>query len=466
MLPCLRISCPRIGAAPRDELAVRTPCPARLASAALPRASVPAPASALFLILALFGLSIAAGGADAHGRSVSYSSWEVDATGADVSVRLKLLELSRRGPEALPPGSVPGSQPPGAPDLPARAFPRELVLVADGTLCTPDPAATRRPDEPGWVRYQWRVDCPPDAATLSIHSQILLDVAPSHLHFARARFSGVSGVSEDISEQVLTEAAPEFVLRRLAEDGEETVQVGSGLLDYLHLGIEHILSGWDHLAFVFGLLLLASRFGEVARLITGFTLAHSLTLALAVLNWVHPRAAAVEAVIAFSVALVAVEVAWQNAGRPGLVPRVVQAFLILLGAAAVGGWVTLPLLTIVGLFVFSSCYFALIAGQANGGSGGWLRICLTFAFGLVHGFGFAGILMEMSLPTDRLVPALLGFNLGVEIGQLGVVLLIWPLLVLARRTLREKSIQFWTEASAAALCGIGLFWLVERVLPL
>ena len=421
---------------------------------------------AVCVYLAIVSTLLVPGLSDAHGRSVSYSSWEVDASGADVSVRLKLLELSRRGPEALPPGSVPGSHVPGAPDLPAQAFPLELVLVADGVACSPDGRAKRRPDEPGWVRYRWRVDCPAGASALSIHSQILLDVAPSHMHFARASFVDLS---EGIREQVLTEAAPTFVLRQVGADGIDDVdgsQIGSGFFDYIRLGIEHILSGWDHLAFVFGLLLLASRFGEVARLISGFTLAHSLTLALAVLNWVHPRAAAVEAVIAFSVALVAVEVAWQNAGRPDHLPRAVQVFLLVLGLAAIGGWVALPLLTVAGLLIFSTCYFALIARQASDQQNRWVRTSLTFAFGLVHGFGFAGILMEMSLPTGRLVPALVGFNLGVEVGQLGVVALVWPLVVFARRSLQETSLLFWTEASAAALCGTGLFWLIERSIPL
>ena len=89
--------------------------------------------------------------------------------------------------------------------------------------------------------------------------------------------------------------------RLTAGDPSFTVPAQPSLFDVVHtytvLGVEHILSGWDHLAFVFGLLLLASRFGEVTRLVTGFTLAHSLTLALAVLDWVHPNAGAVEAVI-------------------------------------------------------------------------------------------------------------------------------------------------------------------------
>lgn len=397
--------------------------------------------------------------ARAHGRSVSYSTWDLDAGGASVTVRLKLLELSRLGPQGLPPGSNSAAGPAGSPDLPARAFPTELILVADGVPCIPDPVAQRRPDEPGWVRYQWRTHCPenPTPSRLSIQSRILLAVAPSHMHFARVRFEGVSKATR---EQVLTEASPEFVLREIGGSGPEVVApTGSRFVDYFILGIEHILSGWDHLAFIFALLLLARRFGEVARLITGFTLAHSLTLALAVLQLVHPRAAAVEGVIAFSVALVAIEKGWLVAGRPQIIPISVVLGLFVLGGASIAGVASLPLLTVGGLILFTTCYFALIWRSDHS----WLRVCLTFAFGLVHGFGFAGILVEMTLPAERLVPALFGFNLGVEAGQIGVVLLLWPLLAAARRWVRADIARWASEVSAAALCGLGLYWLIERV---
>ena len=415
------------------------------------------PASAISTIL-LVGLVLAAllnpNTASSHGRSVSYSNWEIEGGAAEVSVRLKLLELSRLGPEALPPGSIPGTWPTGAPDLPARAFPRELALIADGEPCAAPVAAQRRPDEPGWVRYRWRVECPEDATTLTIRSRILLNVAPSHMHFARVR---KSGRSESTRERVLTEASPEWVLRQ-PETGVDEAELGSEFLDYVGLGVEHILSGWDHLAFVFGLLLLASRFGEVTRLVTGFTLAHSLTLALAVLDWVHPNAGAVEAVIAFSVALVAIEKGWLLSGRSPLVPACTVLGLTGLALAGLMDWSSLPLLTVSGLILFTACYFTMVARHQSD----WLRICLTFAFGLVHGFGFAGILVEMSLPSDRLVQALLGFNVGVEVGQLAIVLLLWPLLVLGRRIAAPNVRRWSVEISTAALCGLGLYWLVER----
>jgi hypothetical protein len=416
------------------------------------------------LVLALLGFVVGAGWAPlaaAHGRSVSYSNWEIDPQGASVSVRIKLLELSRLGPDALPPGSVPRRDEPGEPDFLARLLPDKLVLIAGGLLCSPNSIAERRPDEPGWVRYQWRVECPPNALSLAIRSQILLDVAPSHMHFARVHFSEEQN---RVREQVLTEASPEFQLRhpgRANSDSTSDDEIGSSFVDYLELGVDHILTGWDHLAFVFGLLLLASRFGEVARLITGFTLAHSLTLALAVQGFVHPRAAAVEATIAFSVALVAIEKSWLASDRNRVVPIAVLASLAVLGLASVIGWASLPVLTISGLMIFTGCYFAL----ASLSTSEWIRVCLTFAFGLVHGFGFAGVLVEMMLPTDRLVPALIGFNLGVEIGQIGVVLLLWPILRLAAHFSSNAATRFGSELAAAALCGLGVYWLIERAFP-
>ena len=409
----------------------------------------------LALMVLTFGLCLFhAESAESHGRSVSYSNWDIAADGAEVDVRLKLLELTRLGPEALPPGSVPGSWTPGAPDLPGRSFPRQLVLLADGTPCKAPAAAQRQADDPGWIRYRWHVECPENARTLSIRSQLLLEVAPSHMHFARVRNDGVSGA---VRERVLTEASPEWVLHEPSAAGD-AAPLGSEFRDYVVLGIEHILSGWDHLAFVFGLLLLATRFGEVARLVTGFTLAHSLTLALAVLDWVHPNGAAVEAAIAFSVALVAIEKGWMLSGRSRIIPMSVLAGLGVLAFAALLGWSTLPFLTVAGLILFTGCYFALVARH----EGNWLRICLTFAFGLVHGFGFAGILVEMSLPSDRLVPALLGFNVGVEIGQLCIVAILWPLLVVGKRWATPGLGRWAVEGSTAALCGLGLYWLVER----
>jgi hypothetical protein len=392
---------------------------------------------------------------------MSYSSWEIGPERVDVRLRVPLLELSRLGPEAVPIDGAGRPADVGLPAALAERVTRQVQILADGAPCPLARPARRRADEPGWVRIDWALQCAPSARRLAIRSHFLLDVAPSHMHFARARESGGSG---GVRERVLTEAAPEWVLREAgdATRGAATRRrIGSRIGDYVGLGIEHILTGWDHLAFVFGLLLLSRRLGEVARLVTGFTVAHSLTLALAVEGWVRPDSAAVESIIAFSVALVAIEKGWLLSDRARIVPFAVLGGILLLAVASGLGWSAIPTFTGAGLLLFTACYFALADYSHNA----WLRVCLTFAFGLVHGLGFAGILLEMSLPPDRLVPALLGFNLGVEIGQLAVVAVAWPLLVLGARWAPSGMRRLATEVAAAAICGLGLYWFAERAFP-
>jgi len=181
---------------------------------------------------------------------------------------------------------------------------------------------------------------------------------------------------------------------------------------YLRLGMEHILGGVDHLLFVFGLLLLVSGWRRLVGTITAFTVAHSLTLAGATLGWVHVPQAPVEAVIALSIVFVAAEVVHAREGRPGLAER----------------W---P----------------------------WL---VAFIFGLLHGFGFAGALREVGLPSQAIPVALLFFNLGVELGQLAFVLAVVVLQRLLRRPLHRLPGWAW-RIPATGIGGIACFWVLDRV---
>lgn len=173
----------------------------------------------------------------------------------------------------------------------------------------------------------------------------------------------------------------------------------------VRLGVEHILVGADHLLFLLALLLVGGTVRSLVAVVTSFTVAHSLTLAAATLGLVAPSPSLVEPLIALSIIYVGVENRLATA-----VSR---------------------------------------------------RHLVTFVFGLIHGFGFAGALHEMALPADAVPLALLGFNLGVEAGQLAVVLLVVPLLSLARRA------TWFTPRLAPALslgvAAVGVYWFVERV---
>lgn len=193
-----------------------------------------------------------------------------------------------------------------------------------------------------------------------------------------------------------------------------TAPAGTGEVawSYLLLGVEHILLGVDHLLFVLALLLIVRGGSRIVATVTAFTLAHSITLGVASLGWVHVPGPPVEALIALSIVFVAVEVLHLQAGRVGLTAR--------------APWV------------------------------------VAFGFGLLHGLGFAGALSEVGLPPADIVMALLMFNVGVELGQLGFI----AAALLGAAALRVTLSQPLRWGPAVASYGIGsiaAFWTVERV---
>ena len=155
-------------------------------------------------------------------------------------------------------------------------------------------------------------------------------------------------------------------------------------------------------------------------MVSGFTIGHSITLCLTVLGWISLDIMVVEALIGFTIALVAAE---NIAASTGSYRQ------IAIGAAALIGIMillslnpatapALPILSLLGLLIFTLSYLPGIRGQAGSIA---TRPALSLAFGLIHGFGFAAILQEIGLPNDQLWPALLGFNIGVELGQLMIL---------------------------------------------
>jgi hydrogenase/urease accessory protein HupE len=189
----------------------------------------------------------------------------------------------------------------------------------------------------------------------------------------------------------------------------------AGASGYFRLGVEHILLGIDHLLFVLCLLLLVRGAGPILKTITAFTLAHSITLGLATLGYVAVPPAPVEATIALSIVFLATEVAKRRAGAPSFTQRK-------------------P----------------------------WL---IAFTFGLLHGFGFAGALSDVGLPSNDIPLALLLFNVGVEAGQLCFVAFVLAGAFVARRI--PTALPAWLRpAPVYAIGAIASFWLIDRVTAL
>jgi hypothetical protein len=326
-------------------------------------------------------------------------------------------------------------------DAVARWAVDRLQASRAGRSCTvATPPSTSTAD--GFLVIGWEMAC--GGAPEAIASRLFADVAPTHLHFAR-----VAG-GDGVLERVLGADDGRFALAPEADDAP----AASSFVDYVRLGVEHIRTGFDHLAFVLALLLLARSLGEVAAIVTSFTIAHSLTLAAAVLGLVRTEPVAVEALIGFSIALVALENAWLLGGRDRATPWLVACALV--AAAVVPGAISTA--TLVGLGLFSLCHLGLLARSERPER---LRAMVGFGFGLIHGFGFAGVLAEMELPRARLVPALVGFNAGVELGQLAVVALGWAILVAVERSAPGARRRV-AEVGSAAICALGVAWFVTR----
>ena len=171
--------------------------------------------------------------------------------------------------------------------------------------------------------------------------------------------------------------------------------------------------------------------------------------------------ALVEALIGFSIALVAAENLAVRGGVHRTLARGAAAGLAVLAGLGVAGWPRggPPATTLFGLALFSACYLGLVAAP---GASRRFRPAITLLFGLVHGFGFASVLAEIGLPEGRLLAGLFGFNLGVEIGQLTVVLAITALGWLAQRLFAERQRGIAADGLSSALCALGLFWFLTR----
>ena len=242
-----------------------------------------------------------------------------------------------------------------------------------------------------------------------------IDCGPNGL---RGQTIGVAGLAQHPSDVVLRiQWMDGSLMTSILRSGADAFTVpgtgagaplGTVIRRYGELGIEHILTGTDHLAFVLGLLLLVKGWRRLLGTITAFTVAHTITLALAVLGLVHVPPAPVEAMIAISIVLVAVEALRPPEAPPSLAQR----------------W---P----------------------------WL---VAFLFGLMHGLGFAGALAELGLPPDRVPAALLAFNGGVEVGQLAfVAVMIGPVLLLRRM---PRAVQ---AVPAYAIGAVAVAWTLERI---
>ena len=326
----------------------------------------------------------------AHQASVSYSELRPQGTAVAGTLRFALTDLRSQF-------SFEGARDAPLPAL-VRVALEPFAIRAAGRACALQPGSTAEPDGEDGLALHARWLCPVPADELSVRVGFLEYFPPGHTHLSRIDFGG-----GELSQRVAQRDDPSFQARRT-----RAANAGWEFWRFLALGVEHIFTGYDHIAFLVGLLLLGGSLVEMVKIVTAFTVAHSITLALAALDLVAPSPRLIEPLIAASILFVGAENLWA-------------------------------------------------LGRHQAAKALRHRWILTFSFGLVHGFGFAAVLRELHLPRAALASGLVSFNLGVECGQVCIVVVALPLLRWLRR------VRAFAPAASACIALLGAFLVVARL---
>jgi hypothetical protein len=388
----------------------------------------------------------AASSASAHTLSESISSWQVN--GEQIRLQfivpdLEARRLSATGRDLPAPGEL------------GRYLAARVAARAGRTPCAMSAGPRALAAQPGFARVEFEFRCP-DARDLRIRSDAFYDLVPSHTDFARIQDS-----DGNFFEQLLTRDRREVPVTGSA--AQNTLQ-NAGLLKFIQMGMMHIFTGVDHMSFMLGLVLISRRVRDLLFVVTGFTVGHSLTLGLAVTGILRPDGQYIDALVALTIALIGAENIGDSTHHPLPVALGLGGLLCAMALAKLLGLpINLPLTLLIGGAIFAASYL-LMTGQMRDAAR--VRLLVTLVFGLIHGFGFASNLLEMRLPQGRLAELLVGFNLGVEVGQVTVVL---GALMLARLCVRLHFAiprPLFTDLAASFLVGEGLYWFLGRTVAL
>lgn len=364
-------------------------------------------------LLAAAVLIALAAPARAHQSSIKYV--DITADGTRASVRFTVAPADLTAPLGLPDDATPGVATAAVPAAAAYVAGWLALALPDGPACAPAPARAAPDPDGKLVVVMWDVACPEPPGGGGAIERLRIDL------------SAFFAVDARHTALVTLHPPGARVDPHVVRAGEPVVTLHSGqapgLGAWIAYGAHHIFAGPDHVCFVLALLLVvviargegggwrrrrpAAALRSTAAIVTAFTIAHSLTLAAASLGWLRLPGRLVESVIAASILYTVIE----NVVRPDARHR----------------------------------------------------FAMTFGFGLVHGLGFASVLEER-LPPDNVLAPLLGFNLGVELGQLAIVAVALPVFAGLAMVLGSDRYRRFILAGAAVPLGlIATKWLIERV---
>lgn len=393
---------------------------------------------AVVFVLILWAL--ACGYAEAHTKSESHSAWAIAGSSVRVTFTMPDVEAARL------------SQTGGAPtdeDL-EKYLEAHVSAAAEGKPCVSAYGASPLAAAPGYRRFEFTFNCA-SAVGIQLKSSAFFELVPTHVNFAQ-----ILTADGDFVEQMFTNERQ--VLDAAAGESENALQ-NAHFFEYVLLGVMHIFTGFDHQSFLVGLILISRRLRDLAFVVTGFTIGHSVTLALAVTGIIRPHPEYIDALVGLTIALIGAENIAVATHRPKLVAAGAGGLLLAMAAGKILGFGGLPTLLVLGAGIFSANYL-MVSGYLRDAAR--VRLVVTLVFGLIHGFGFASNLLEMRLPAGRLAELLVGFNLGVEIGQLTVVLALIGIVAVLTRLRLALPRPIVVDVASSFLVGLGIFWFISR----
>lgn len=388
----------------------------------------------------LIAAAVGATAAGAHTRSQSHSVWEIKGADVDLVMTIPAVEADRLSRDQSGPSD---QQLKGY--LTGRVYP-----LAGGRRCELVPPIQTLSAAAGFRKLDFTFRCA-TASSLQIHSAAFFDLVQSHTNFAQIQ----NALTGEFTEQLIT-----IEHQTVEVTGGEGGRLKSArFVEFIRMGMMHIFTGVDHMAFLLGLVLISRRLRDLVFVVTGFTLGHSLTLALAVTGVLRPHGEYIDALVALTIAVIGAENIVVQTQRPAPVALAVGGSLTVMAVLQWLGFGGLPALLLLGAGLFTANYL-MISGRLR--DAGRLRVLITLVFGLIHGFGFAADLLELQLPPERMAELLVGFNLGVEIGQLILVAVATVLVGMLAKSKLALPRPLVVDVASSFLVALGVFWFVSR----
>ena len=327
---------------------------------------------------------------------------------------------------------------------------QHLKVTSEGKNCSLVDEIKELNSQEGSLNLSLNFECPSNNE-IKIINNALFNLVQSHIHIARIY----------IDNNLYTEKALFFNDQSIdLNEEKENNSFSNSFYKFFSLGLDHILSGYDHLLFILGLLLLVTNLKRLLLVITGFTIGHSLTLSLSVINIIQVKSSLVEALIGYTIMFVGLEYLYKENKdhRVSMIFITTLSLLLLIFGNLINP--NFPYFLILGILLFSLGYFYLLK---NLNSENNLLSIITIIFGLIHGFGFGGFLLGSKISSENIFSGLLGFNLGVEVGQIIFVLLILLIYKLLTTLKITKIIDVMKNLSFFVVVLFGFFFFIQRL---